>query len=87
MSEPFFSLEDLTALQTINDARSALIDTRVEALMRQSFEDWVKFFADKPKLSMGYLEPYRAQVIEIFKRRNLVVHNGARVTQIPGGSG
>jgi hypothetical protein len=78
MSEPFFSLDALTSLPTIDDAKDMLFDHRVELLMRESLEEWLKFFKDKPKLGMGYLVNEIGRISEIFKRRNLVVHNGGR---------
>jgi hypothetical protein len=78
MSEPFFSLDALMSLPTIDDAKDMLFDHRVELLMRESLEEWLKFFKDKPKLGMGYLVNEIGRISEIFKRRNLVVHNGGR---------
>jgi hypothetical protein len=82
MSEPFFSLETLSSLQTIEEAREVLIDHRVEILMRQTFDEWLQFFRNKPGLGMSYIEPDRHRIDEIFKRRNVIVHNGGRVNRI-----
>jgi hypothetical protein len=38
-------------------------------------------FKDKPKLGLGYLESDAAQISEVFKRRNLIVHNGGKVSR------
>jgi hypothetical protein len=78
MSEPFFSLDALAFLKTIDDAKEMLIEHKVESLMRETLEVWLKFFKDKPKLGMGYLSAEVGRISEIFKRRNLVVHNGGR---------
>ncbi len=78
MSDPFFSLAELTSLQSIDDAKDVLIEHKVETLMRESLEDWLKFFKEKPKLGMGYLSNEIGRMSEVFKRRNLVVHNGGR---------
>ena len=82
MSEPFFSLDTLASLQTIEDARELLIDHKVESLMRQTFDEWLQFFKAKPGLGMSYIEPDRERIAEIFKRRNIIVHNGGRVNRI-----
>lgn len=79
MSEPFFSLEALSSLQTIDEAREALIEHKVESLMRESLDTWLKFFKERPKLGMGYMTNEIPRMGEVFKRRNLVVHNGGRV--------
>ena len=81
MSEPFFSLDALASLQTIDDARGVLIDHKIESIMRLSFEDWLNFFKEKPKLGLSYLDADRNRLAEIFKRRNLIVHNGGRVSR------
>jgi hypothetical protein len=81
-SEPFFSLAKLSSLQSIEEAREVLVEHKVESLMRQSFEDWLQFFKQKPKIKMSYLETTAARISEIFKRRNLLVHNGGRVARI-----
>jgi hypothetical protein len=80
-TEPFFSLEMLASLGNVSDAREMLIEHRVEALMRQSFEEWLKFFREKPKLGMSYMDDLKESIVEIFKRRNLIVHNGGRISQ------
>jgi hypothetical protein len=82
MSEPFFSLDTLASVQTIEDARELLIDHKVESLMRQTFDEWLQFFKTKPGLGMSYIEPDRQRIAEIFKRRNVIVHNGGRVNRI-----
>jgi hypothetical protein len=81
LSDPFFSFETLASLQTIDDAKEVLLDHKVESMMRESLEDWLKFFKDRPKLGMGYLSNDIGRMAEIFKRRNLVVHNGGRVSR------
>jgi hypothetical protein len=83
-AEPFFNLSSLESLQTIEDAREVIIEHRVETLMRKSFDDWLQFFRDKPKLSLGYLNDEDAipRIDEVFKRRNLIVHNGGRVSRV-----
>jgi hypothetical protein len=80
MSEPFFSLDALASLNTIDQARDVLIEHKVESIMRLSLDDWLKFFKEKPKLGLGYLTEV-SRIAEIFKRRNLVVHNGGRINR------
>lgn len=80
-SEPVFSLKDLQEIGSIAEAKAALIETRVDSLMRGSFEDWVAFFKKNPKLGMSYLEGDEPRISEIYKRRNLIVHNGGRISR------
>jgi hypothetical protein len=81
MSDPFFSLDDLESMQSISDARGVLIEHKVESIMRMPLADWLKFFRDKPKLGMSYLDDQSERIEEVFLRRNLVVHNGGRVSR------
>ena len=80
--EKHFSLEDLTLIGTIEDARSLLIASRVENIMRDGFEQWLRVLKERVKLSMGYLDELRDRVIEVFQRRNIVVHNGGMINAI-----
>jgi hypothetical protein len=77
-----FSFEDLKAFDTVEDARAYLIESRVENVLRGSFEDWISFFKNHPKLSMGYLDSAAALLTEACQRRNLIVHNGGIVNSI-----
>lgn len=81
-SEKLYSFEDLKTFASIDDARYALIEHRVEQQMRASLEELLKFFKEKLKLSMGYLDDVKDEVKELFKRRNLIVHNGGIVNSI-----
>lgn len=77
-----FSLEDLRSIGTIEDARSYIVDARVEDILRGSFEDWITFFKETAKLSMGYIQSDHDVLVEIFQRRNLIVHNGGIINGI-----
>lgn len=76
------TLEELKSFDSINDARKYLIDIRIDEIMRGSFEDWLKFFSEKVKLSLGYLKPSKDLLGEIFQRRNVVVHNNGIANSI-----
>jgi hypothetical protein len=71
--EKFFSLQDLEHINSITDARNALIESRVEQQMRLSLDDWIKFFRQKTRLSFDFLEPRLPVLREVFQRRNLVI--------------
>src|SRR5258706_806350 len=78
----FFSLDDLKSLGSIEDAKKHLIESKVEAVLRESLEDWLRFWKERVKLSMGYMDTVRDQLIEVYQRRNLLIHNGGRVNSI-----
>jgi hypothetical protein len=80
--DKFFSLEDLKAFASIEDAKKHLVDTKVENILRDSFDDWISFLKEKVKLSMGYLNTEKDKIVEIYQRRNIVVHNGGKINYI-----
>jgi hypothetical protein len=80
--ENVFSLDDLKGFNTIEDARQHLIETKVENILRDNFDAWIKFLKENVKLSMSYLEKNKSQIVEVFQRRNLIVHNGGKVNSI-----
>lgn len=82
VSEKSFSLEDLRRLKTIEEATAYLVDSKVENVLRGSFEDWHEFLSAKPKLSMSYMEQEMPGISEVFQRRNVVIHNGGIVNRI-----
>ena len=73
------TLEDLKSLGSVEDAQRYLIDLRIDEIMWGSFEDWVRFLTSTVRLSAAYLVPDRDALIEVFQRRNVMVHNNGRV--------
>jgi hypothetical protein len=80
--EKQFSLDELAAFDTVDDARNYLIEKTVESVLRGSIQDWIDFLTSKLKLSMGYLKDHKDFLIEVTQRRNLLVHNGGVVNRI-----
>lgn len=81
-NDKVFSLNDLKAFGSIEDSVKALVEAKVENIMRGSFEDWIKFLKQNVRLSMGYLDRHIEELSEVFQRRNIIVHNGSRVNSI-----
>lgn len=80
--DKFYSLEDLKTFASIEDAKNHLVDTKIEDILRKGFLDWVIFLKEKVNLSMGYLNKDKEKIIEIYQRRNIVVHNGGKINSI-----
>lgn len=76
------SLNDLYEIGSVEDAKKFLIDTKVESVLRGSFNDWISFLKEKMALSMSYLKEYENVLVEACQRRNLYVHNGGIVNSI-----
>lgn len=80
--EKAFSLADLQGVGSIDDARTVLIEKRVDSFMRKGFDDWSKW-AERT-LGAGFAELCidEDSVQEIFQRRHLVVHAGGIVNRM-----
>jgi hypothetical protein len=77
--DKLLSLEDLWSFGSIDEAKRHLIDMRINEIMWGGFDDWLKYCTEKIKLSAGYLIPHKDRLIEIFQRRNVMVHNNGLV--------
>ncbi len=77
-----FTLEEIEAFSDIKDARAFLIDDKLENLLRGSFDSWIDFLKEKLNLGLGYIDDEKENLIEIFQRRNIVVHNKGIVNSI-----
>jgi hypothetical protein len=80
LSEATVTLAELERFGDIGSARSALIERKVDDLMRKSLDDWVKWFA---RFGVNWRDMCRnwASFSEIFARRNVFVHAGGKVTE------
>ena len=76
------TLEDLKTFDSVRDAERYLIDQKIESILRGSFKDWVNILKNDLSLKLDYLEEYYDDLIEIYQRRNLLVHNGGKVNSI-----
>lgn len=72
-----FSLRELQALGSIEDAVEMAIEQRVTALMFGSLTDWKKFFADRLNLDLSGLSSDWEAMQETFERRHCIVHSEA----------
>ncbi|HHY22771.1 MAG TPA: hypothetical protein GX527_00815 [Clostridiaceae bacterium] len=77
-----FTLDELESFADVKDAKMFIIDNKLENLIRGSFEDWIDFLKEKLNLNMGYINEVKERLIEVFQRRNIVVHNKGIVNSI-----
>jgi hypothetical protein len=77
--EPRFSLKDLQEFDSLEDAREAVIEKRVDSIMRDGFSEWETWFENRAGVSFEELCIDHDGVTEAFQRRHLVVHKDARV--------
>lgn len=76
------TLEELKSFGSVNDAEKYLIDSKIEVLLRSSLTDWIDTLKEELGLKMGYLNLYIDELVELYQRRNLFVHNGGIVNSI-----
>ena len=76
------SLENLKTFGDIRDAEKYLIDQKIEEIFRGGFESWLSILKDEIKIKSNLAFKQKDQLIEIYQRRNLLVHNGGVVNSI-----
>ncbi|SFC85085.1 hypothetical protein [Algibacter pectinivorans] len=76
------TLADLKNFGSIEDAEKYLIDVKIDEILRGNFESWVSLLKSELSLGLGYLNEIMDELIEVYQRRNLFVHNGGTVNSI-----
>lgn len=76
------TLEDLKSFNSVDDAERFLIEKKVEQILRSELKNWFEVLKKELKLSLGYYESLKDELIECFQRRNILVHNGGKVNSI-----
>ncbi|OBX22192.1 MULTISPECIES: hypothetical protein [Bizionia] len=76
------TLKDLKTFSSVDDAEKYLIDVKIDEVLRGNFESWASLLKEEIGLGLGYLKPVMDELIEIYQRRNLFVHNGGVVNSI-----
>lgn len=82
ISKKTLTFSEIRELGSIEDAEKYLIDVKIEEILRSSFEDWTNLLKGELKLNMGYLDSVKENLIEVYQRRNLYVHNGGEINSI-----
>ena len=76
------TLKDLKTFGTVDDAEKYLIEVKIDEVLRGNFESWTSLLKEEIGLGLGYLKDVMDELIEIYQRRNLFVHNGGVVNSI-----
>jgi hypothetical protein len=76
-----FSVADLKSLGGVDEAIESAIEGRVDEFLRLPFDDWDQWFKKYIKLNMSDFLIDKSSVMEIFARRNIVVHNDGVVSR------
>lgn len=77
-----FTYDELSSFKTIEDAKLSVVSWRIENLLRGSVEEWIDFFEKQLKLKIPNARINIRPVVEIFQRRNLLVHNDGVINNI-----
>ena len=76
------TLEELKTFQSVADAEKYLIDNKIEEIFRGGFDSWMDLLKEEVKLKLQYIRPFYNELLEVYQRRNLLVHNGGIVNSI-----
>lgn len=71
------SLNDLREIGSIEDAEKFLIAKEADSVLREGFEQQLKYFSERLKINLKTLGDHDNDLFEISQRRNIVVHNNA----------
>lgn len=74
------SLKDLSKFTTVEEAKTYLLQSKIDNVLRGSLSDWVKFFVDKMKINPNMVAS-TPEVIEVTQRRHCFIHNDGRASQ------
>lgn len=76
------SLENLKTFGDVRDAEKYLIDEKIEEIFRGGFESWISILKEEIKIKSNLAYNQKDELIEIYQRRNVFVHNGGVVNSI-----
>lgn len=75
-------LEDIRKLGTLENAQTYLIEEEVSLILRKSYADWIEYIKNRYNLKLDFLKDHNNEIVEIFQRRNLLVHNYGIINNI-----
>lgn len=78
--EKEFSFNDLRNYNNLDEIIVSVRVKRVDSVLRNSLEEWVKFFKNNFKVNFKTTVSEWDQFNEVFQRRNTLVHNGGRMS-------
>ncbi len=73
-----FSLNDFKSISSHSAAEEYLIEEKVSEVMFGAIE-WIDYFRKHMKLSMSYVDSDLPRIVEVYQRRNILVHNNGVV--------
>jgi hypothetical protein len=80
-SDYSFTLEQLSSYDSIDMAREALVTHKVEALLRESIDEWGKWLKRTTNIVLDDIMEDWPTTREIFIRRNMLVHTDGEISK------
>lgn len=81
-ADKLYSLDDLQAIGTVEEAIDDLIARRVDEVTRLGLDGWAKHFGpDGLQIKLGDCALSWDHIREIFERRNVIVHHNGRASK------
>lgn len=81
-SEKTLKISEIKMMGSIEDAYNYLIEAELKDVMHKSVNDWHEYFNNKHKVKLEYFKFNKNNIVEIFERRNLIIHSNGVVNQI-----
>lgn len=78
-SSKSYTFKDLSDFGSIEEFRLHCSEVRADEILRQGFDQWMKWFSEDRKVGVREVTDDNASLAEIFQRRHLLVHNGGVV--------
>ena len=75
------SLAELREQGSIEDAVKYLVSREVDGVLYEGLDDQLNYFSKQLKVNLGPLEGEREALVEVFQRRNLLIHNDGVVNR------
>lgn len=75
------SLNDLREIGSIEEAEKHLVSKEVDSVLREGYEQQLRYFTERLKIDLKYLDEQMDYLVEINQRRNIVVHNNSVVNR------
>jgi len=81
-SEQKYTFQDIDLFETLDEFREYCAERMAENLLRGGFEDWMEWFSNRHKVKIPGVTDTPVELMEIFQRRHLFVHNGGVVNDL-----
>ena len=74
-------MNDLISLGSIENAVEHLIEAEISSFLYKSIDDWQQFFKDTIDLDLKNVSVEWGEIVEIYQRRHIFVHNRGIVSK------